>query len=141
MVRAKLKTPEGRKFLPALLVVFMIAAACVGRATIVGVIEQYNIPLRPTTSMYVLQSAMIFVYSLVFTVLLAIPLGIFFRVDVRSTKRRRAIRKPSCGWLLCIKTSHKRLVFNVFWSAREDLNLRPPTPHDGALPAALRADA
>ncbi len=43
MVRAKLKTPEGRKFLLALLVVFMIAAACVGRATIVGVIEQYNI--------------------------------------------------------------------------------------------------
>ena len=35
MVRAKLKTPEGRKFLLALLVVFMIAAACVGRATIV----------------------------------------------------------------------------------------------------------
>jgi hypothetical protein len=29
--------------------------------------------------MYVLQSAMICVYSLVFTVLLAIPLGIFFR--------------------------------------------------------------
>ncbi|HCJ7375369.1 TPA: DUF2534 family protein, partial [Enterobacter hormaechei subsp. xiangfangensis] len=29
-------------------------------------------------SMFVLQSAMIFVYSLVFTVLLAIPLGIFF---------------------------------------------------------------
>jgi hypothetical protein len=79
MVRAKLKTPEGRKFLLALLVVFMIAAAGVGRATIVGVIEQYNIPLSQwTTSMYVLQSAMIFVYSLVFTVLLAIPLGIFF---------------------------------------------------------------
>ncbi|EKS7398105.1 DUF2534 family protein [Enterobacter roggenkampii] len=79
MVRAKLKTPEGRKFLLALLVVFMIAASCVGRATIVGVIEQYNIPLSAwTTSMYVLQSAMIFVYSLVFTVLLAIPLGIFF---------------------------------------------------------------
>jgi hypothetical protein len=47
MVRAKLKTPEGRKFLLALLVVFMIAAACVGRATIVGVIEQYNIPSLP----------------------------------------------------------------------------------------------
>ena len=64
MVREKLKTPEGRKFLLALLVVFMIAAACVGRATIVGVIEQYNIPLSAwTTSMFVLQSAMIFVYS------------------------------------------------------------------------------
>jgi ABC-type spermidine/putrescine transport system permease subunit I len=82
MVRAKLKTPEGRKFLLALLVVFMIAAAGVGRATIVGVIEQYNIPLSEwTTSMYVLQSAMICVYSLVFTVLLAIPLGIFFLGD------------------------------------------------------------
>ncbi|CAI9406332.1 protein YnaJ [Lelliottia amnigena] len=79
MVRAKLNTPEGRKFLVALFVVFMIAATCVGRATIVGVIEQYNIPLSQwTTSMFVLQSAMIFVYSLVFTVLLAIPLGIFF---------------------------------------------------------------
>lgn len=98
MVRAKLKTPEGRKFLLALLVVFMIAASCVGRATIVGVIEQYNIPLSAwTTSMYVLQSAMIFVYSLVFTVLLAIPLGIFSWADVRSTKHRFAITEPSCG--------------------------------------------
>ena len=34
--------------------------------------------------MYVLQSAMIFVYSLVFTVLLAIPLGIFFWADVKT---------------------------------------------------------
>ncbi|HDV6913981.1 TPA: DUF2534 family protein, partial [Escherichia coli] len=49
------------------------------RATIGGVIEQYNIPLSEwTTSMYVIQSSMIFVYSLVFTVLLAIPLGIYF---------------------------------------------------------------
>ena len=48
-------------------------------ATIGGVIEQYNIPLSEwTTSMYVIQSSMIFVYSLVFTVLLAIPLGIYF---------------------------------------------------------------
>ncbi len=79
MVREKLNTPEGRKFLLALFVVFLIAATGVGRATIVGVIEQYNIPLSQwTTSMFVLQSAMIFVYSLVFTVLLAIPLGIYF---------------------------------------------------------------
>jgi ABC-type spermidine/putrescine transport system permease subunit I len=98
MVRAKLKTPEGRKFLLALLVVFMIAAAGVGRATIVGVIEQYNIPLSEwTTSMYVLQSAMICVYSLVFTVLLAIPLGIFFLGDRESIKPLFAILKPACG--------------------------------------------
>jgi len=31
-----------------------------------------------TTSMFFLQSAMVLVYSTVFTVLLAIPLGIFF---------------------------------------------------------------
>ena len=59
--------------------VFIIAASVVTRATIGGVIEQYNIPLSEwTTSMYVIQSSMIFVYSLVFTVLLAIPLGIYF---------------------------------------------------------------
>lgn len=44
-----------------------------------GVIEQYHIPLSEwTSSMYAIQSAMIFVYSLVFTILLAIPLGIYF---------------------------------------------------------------
>ena len=79
MVRQKLNTPAGKKFLLALLTVFMIAVIGVGRVTIVGVIEQYNIPLTSwTTSMYVLQSAMVLVYSTVFTVLLAIPLGIFF---------------------------------------------------------------
>ncbi len=70
---------ERKKFLFGLLAVFIIAASVVTRATIGGVIEQYNIPLSEwTTSMYVIQSSMIFVYSLVFTVLLAIPLGIYF---------------------------------------------------------------
>ena len=58
---------------------FHYCGVVVTRATIGGVIEQYNIPLSEwTTSMYVIQSSMIFVYSLVFTVLLAIPLGIYF---------------------------------------------------------------
>lgn len=75
----RLKTAKGKKFLFCLLGVFIIAASVVTRATIGGVIEQYNIPLSDwTTSMYVIQSSMIFVYSLVFTVLLAIPLGIYF---------------------------------------------------------------
>ena len=78
MIMAKLKSAKGKKFLFGLLAVF-IAASVVTRATIGGVIEQYNIPLSEwTTSMYVIQSSMIFVYSLVFTVLLAIPLGIYF---------------------------------------------------------------
>ena len=79
MIMEKLKTPKGKKFLLCLLGVFIIAASVVTRATIGGVIEQYDIPLSDwTTSMYVIQSSMIFVYSLVFTVLLAIPLGIYF---------------------------------------------------------------
>ncbi|XNM56272.1 DUF2534 family protein [Escherichia coli] len=79
MIMAKLKSAKGKKFLFRLLAVFIIAASVVTRATIGGVIEQYNIPLSEwMTSMYVIQSSMIFVYSLVFTVLLAIPLGIYF---------------------------------------------------------------
>lgn len=77
---------ERKKFLFGLLAVFIIAASVVTRATIGGVIEQYNIPLSEwTTSMYVIQSSMIFVYSLVFTVLLAIPLGIYF-MAAKSSK-------------------------------------------------------
>ncbi|GJL45017.1 TPA: DUF2534 family protein [Citrobacter farmeri] len=79
MMMEKLKTAKGKKFLLCLLGVFIIAASVVTRATIGGVIEQYDIPLSDwTTSMYIIQSSMIFVYSLVFTVLLAIPLGIYF---------------------------------------------------------------
>ena len=79
MIMAKLKAAKGKKFLFGLLAGLIIAASVVTRATIGGVIEQYNIPLSEwTTSMYVIQSSMIFVYSLVFTVLLAIPLGIYF---------------------------------------------------------------
>ncbi|MTH48378.1 DUF2534 family protein [Intestinirhabdus alba] len=79
MIASKLKTAKGKKFLLCLLGVFIVAASVVARATIGGVIEQYNIPLSDwTTSMYIIQSSMIMVYSLVFTLLLAIPTGIYF---------------------------------------------------------------
>lgn len=79
MIMIKLKSAKGKKFLLCLLAVFIVAASVVTRATIGGVIEQYHIPLSEwTSSMYAIQSAMIFVYSLVFTILLAIPLGIYF---------------------------------------------------------------
>ena len=45
MIMAKLKSAKGKKFLFGLLAVFIIAASVVTRATIGGVIEQYNIPL------------------------------------------------------------------------------------------------
>ncbi|MGG1954800.1 DUF2534 family protein [Enterobacter cloacae] len=72
--------------------------------------NRYNIPLSAwTTSMYVLQSAMIFVYSLVFTVLLAIPLGIFFLGGARQALSvHLRSQKPACGLAFFVhkKTSH-----------------------------------
>ena len=79
MIMAKLKSAKGKKFLFGLLAVFIIAASVVTRATIGGVIEQYNIPLSEwTTSMYVIQSGVGCVYSRGFAVWVASPLGIYF---------------------------------------------------------------
>ncbi|EGJ3155125.1 DUF2534 family protein, partial [Salmonella enterica subsp. enterica serovar Newport] len=79
MIKEKLKTLNGKRFLFSIAMVFIIAASVMTRATIGGVIWQYNIELKDwTLSMFIIQSAMIFVYSVVFTVLFLIPLGIFF---------------------------------------------------------------
>ena len=48
----------------------------------------------------------------------------FDALDIIAAKLNADIKKPTAiGWFSW-----------DFWSAREDLNLRPPTPHDGALP-------
>lgn len=79
VLMAKLRTRGGRKFLLSVALAFIIMVAVVTRATIGGVIEQYDIPLPAwTPSMYAIQFAMIGIYSLVFTILLAVPLGICF---------------------------------------------------------------
>lgn len=69
MIKEKLKTRNGKRFLFSVAMVFIIAASVMTRATIGGVIWQYNIELKDwTLSMFIIQSAMIFVYSIVFTV-------------------------------------------------------------------------
>lgn len=76
MVLEKLRTANGKKFLLCASVIFMIALAVVGRATFGGVVSEYNLPYGEwTTSMFVLQGAMVLVYSTIFTVLCSIPLG------------------------------------------------------------------
>ncbi|ECX3750263.1 DUF2534 family protein, partial [Salmonella enterica] len=76
MIKEKLKTRNGKRFLFSIAMVFIIAASVMTLATIGGVIWQYNIELKDwTLSMFIIQSAMIFVYSVVFTVLFSIPLG------------------------------------------------------------------
>ncbi|EAQ4451466.1 DUF2534 family protein [Salmonella enterica] len=85
MIKEKLKTLNGKRFLFSIAMVFIIAASVMTRATIGGVIWQYNIELKDwTLSMFIIQSAMIFVYSVVFTVLFLIPLGIFFLSDDKN---------------------------------------------------------
>lgn len=87
MIMAKLKSAKGKKFLFGLLAVFIIAASVVTRATIGGVIEQYNIPLSEwTTSMYVIQSSMILFIAGLYCVA-GNPVGNLF------PWRRRAVSK------------------------------------------------
>ena len=75
----KLKKPEGKKFLISVLIVFLIALAILIRATIGGVIEEYNIPLSEwTTQMYILQGAMVIVYTTVITLIFSLPLAFYF---------------------------------------------------------------
>ena len=59
--------------------VFTIAVVVVGRATFGGVVREYNLPYAEwTTGMFVLQGAMVMVYSSIFTILCSIPLGFYF---------------------------------------------------------------
>lgn len=79
MILEKLRTPNGKKFLLSALLVFAVALVVVGRATFGGVVSEYNLPYAEwTTSMFVLQGAMVLVYSSIFTLLFSIPLGFFF---------------------------------------------------------------
>ena len=79
MILEKLRTPNGKKFLLCAVVVFAIALVVVGRATFGGVVREYNLPFAEwTTGMFVLQGAMVMVYSSIFTVLCSIPLGFYF---------------------------------------------------------------
>lgn len=79
MILEKLRTPNGKKFLLCAVVVFTIAVVVVGRATFGGVVREYNLPYAEwTTGMFVLQGAMVVVYSSIFTILCSIPLGFYF---------------------------------------------------------------
>ncbi|HFE6492112.1 DUF2534 family protein [Salmonella enterica] len=69
MIKEKLKTRNGKRFLFSVAMVFIIAASVMTRATIGGVIWQYNIELKDwTLSIFIIQSAMIFftAWSLLF---------------------------------------------------------------------------
>lgn len=79
MLREKLKSREGFRFIICVSTIFLVALAVLLRATIGGVIEEYNLPLSQwSTGMYFLQGAMVLLYTLIITVFFSLPLAIFF---------------------------------------------------------------
>lgn len=72
----RFKTKNGKRFILAVMVIFAIALTLVGQATFGGVVQEYDLPYDAwSTSMFIMQGAMVLVYSTVFTMLCSIPLG------------------------------------------------------------------
>lgn len=73
----KLRTPEGKKFLMIVAVVFLVVISIISTITFEGVVDQYNLPMDQwETSLFFIQGAWTFLYSIIFTILLSIPVGI-----------------------------------------------------------------
>lgn len=74
-----LKTREGKKFLLAVLIVFIIAVSVVSKAAFQGVEDQYNLPMETwDTSLFIIQGAWVAVYSIMVTILGSLPFGFYF---------------------------------------------------------------
>lgn len=74
-----LKTPEGKKFLIAVACVFIVAVCVVSKAAFQGVEDQYNLPMETwNTSLFIIQGAWVTIYSLMFTIVGALPFGVYF---------------------------------------------------------------
>lgn len=75
----KLRTSEGKKFLTALSIVFVIAVTVISNVTFQGVEDQYDLPMEQwPVSLFVMQGAWVAVYSVIFTTLGSLPFGFYF---------------------------------------------------------------
>jgi Protein of unknown function (DUF2534). len=75
----KLRTPDGKKFIIAVIAVFLTVVVVITRVTFQGVEDQYSLPMEEwTTSMFIIQGAWVFIYSTVFTVIGSLPFGFYF---------------------------------------------------------------
>lgn len=74
-----LHTPEGKKFLIAVAIVFIIAVTVVSKVTFQGVEDQYNLPMeRWSVGMFFIQGAWAAIYSIMFTIIGSLPFGFYF---------------------------------------------------------------
>jgi len=68
-----------RKFRAAVATVAVVVGCVMGRAILGGTVEQFQLPIGAwSAQMIVMQSLMVLLYTLVFTLLLSIPLWYFF---------------------------------------------------------------
>lgn len=75
----KLRTREGKKFLTAVVIVFLIAVSVISKVTFQGVEDQYNLPMEAwTVTMFIMQGAWVAIYSLMFTIIGSLPFGFYF---------------------------------------------------------------
>ncbi|EEF2418344.1 DUF2534 family protein [Salmonella enterica] len=74
-----LKTPEGKKFLIPVAMVFIVAVCVVSKAAFQGVEDQYNLPMETwDVSLFIIQGAWVLIYSLMFTIVGSLPFGFYF---------------------------------------------------------------
>ncbi|HEX4502800.1 MAG TPA: DUF2534 family protein [Scandinavium sp.] len=74
-----LRTPEGKKFLTAVAIVFIVAVSVVTKVTFQGVEDQYNLPMESwSVGMYFIQGAWAAIYSIMFTIIGSLPFGFYF---------------------------------------------------------------
>lgn len=75
----KLRTREGKKFITAVVIVFVIAVSVISKAAFQGVEDQYNLPMETwTASMFIIQGAWVAIYSLMFTIIGSLPFAFYF---------------------------------------------------------------
>ncbi|OON41125.1 hypothetical protein BTJ39_03915 [Izhakiella australiensis] len=70
---------QAKKFFCAVVVVAILVGVVMGNAIIGGIIDEYHLPFSQwPVQLYVTEAFMIVVYSLVFTLMLSVPLWYFF---------------------------------------------------------------
>ncbi|WP_436873785.1 DUF2534 family protein [Kosakonia sacchari] len=75
----KLRTREGKKFIIAVVIVFLVAVSVISKVTFEGVEDQYNLPMESwTVTMFIMQGAWVTIYSLMFTIIGSLPFGFYF---------------------------------------------------------------
>ncbi len=75
---AILRTPDGKKFLIAVAIVFLTVITVISSVTFQGVEDQYNLPMEQwSVSLFIIQGAWVAIYSVMFTIVGSLPFGFY----------------------------------------------------------------